>query len=652
MQTINSTLRDLTVNDLKNWAGTKIYNRGRDYIDAVDELSRLEDGTLVARVSGTDEYVTSVKHDGRGEFSHTCTCPYDGGPCKHAVAVVLAAAARIKKNQEISLLGPEDDLYLELFDDSEDDDGEFDEAGEYVEDDADDPDLVCRVTLPKKRSPQVEKILAGKSREELLALLNEVATEYPEVARKLRETAQLQGGQVEPLVRALRKEIRRLTAEEAWYNPWRHEGNLPDYSRVEKQLRTLLTNGHADAVLELGEELFRRGNAQIEQSNDEGATAEAVASCLDVVLQAVPHSALVPSKQILWVIDHCLEDEFSLFDRADGVFKNGRYAESHWREVADVLEERLRLAGNPRSGRFAENYRRDRLVAWLLDACRRGGQPERVIPLLEKEAAAGRGFELLVDALLTAGKRERARRWCIDGYARTIAESPGLAAGLKERLCRIAGEEKNFPLVAAYHAENFFERPSEQGYKELRKAAEKVGAWPVVREGALAWLRDGRRPGGTDRPWPLPEPEVQRPHVRDPHRQERFPDLEMLIEIAILEKRNDDVVALYRELDTAKRWGRQEIDGQVAKALTESHPEVALGIWKKIVDGLIAEVKSRAYEEAAGYLGSMRAVYAKGDRLAEWQALLANLRVQHKAKRRLMEVLDRLVKARDGARLV
>ncbi|TFH65102.1 MAG: SWIM zinc finger domain-containing protein [Candidatus Zixiibacteriota bacterium] len=651
MQDIRTMLQGLTVDDLKEWGGTKIYNRGRDYIGAVDELSSLEDGTLVARVSGTDEYVTSVKHDGNGEFSYTCTCPYVDGPCKHAVAVVLAAAAQLKKHKEIPILDPAADLYLELFDDGGNDEGglEDDDEEEFAKDD---PEPAGRGSLPKGRSPQVEKLLAGKSHEELLGLLSEVATEYPEVGRRLREAVQLQNGQVEPLVRSLRKEIRRVTAEEAWYNPWRHEGNLPDYSRVEKQLRTLLTNGHADAVLELGEELFRRGNAQIEQSNDEGATAEAIASCLEVVLQAVPHTTIAPPKQLLWVIDRCLDDQFGLLDRADGVFKNSRYVECHWREVADVLEERLRALPAPRSGRFSENYRRDSLVAWLLDARRRGGQPERVIPLLEKEAAAGRSFELLVDALLAAGERERARRWCITGHARTIAESPGIAAGLKDRLCRIAVEEKNFPLAAAYHADDFFERPSEQGYKELRRSAEKIKVWPVVRERTLAWLRDGRRPGGAETPWPLPEPEVKRPQPRDPRPRESFPKLEMLIEIAILEKSNDDVVALYRELDATKRWGRQEIDQQVARAVAESHPEVALGVWKKLVDGLIAEVKPRAYEEAVKYLKLMRSVYTKGGRLPEWQGLLVSLRNQHKAKRRLMQELDGLVKEKSEVKLL
>jgi len=72
----------------------------------------------------------------------------------------------------------------------------------------------------------------------------------------------------------------------------------------------------------------------------------------------------------------------------------------------------------------------------------------------------------------------------------------------------------------------------------------------------------------------------------------------------------------------------------------ESYEEVALQIWKSIADRLIGQVKPKAYQEAAGYLRQMRKVYEQSGRLADWKALLTSLCVEHKAKRRLMEVLE------------
>lgn len=113
MKSIRTMLKGLTHEDLREWPGSRIYNRGKEYVDCVSQLSRTEDGTLVAWVSGSDEYATSVRRDGKDDFDFDCTCPYDdAGPCKHVVAVLLAAAEKLKRHQEIPLLDPVDDLYL------------------------------------------------------------------------------------------------------------------------------------------------------------------------------------------------------------------------------------------------------------------------------------------------------------------------------------------------------------------------------------------------------------------------------------------------------------------------------------------------------------------------------------------------------------
>lgn len=80
----------------------------------------------------------------------------------------------------------------------------------------------------------------------------------------------------------------------------------------------------------------------------------------------------------------------------------------------------------------------------------------------------------------------------------------------------------------------------------------------------------------------------------------------------------------------------------MANAVTNAHPEIALGIWQGIVDSLIGQVKPKAYEEAAIYLRRRDGVYRRTQRLAEWQELLASLRKKHKAKHRLVGVLDSL----------
>ena len=58
----------------------------------------------------------------------------------------------------------------------------------------------------------------------------------------------------------------------------------------------------------------------------------------------------------------------------------------------------------PKTVHFADTYRRNRLIGWLIKAYERGGQAEKVLPLLEQEADVSRNYEQLVDRLVLAGK--------------------------------------------------------------------------------------------------------------------------------------------------------------------------------------------------------------------------------------------------------
>ena len=639
MKSVKTMLKGFTHDDLKKWTGSKIYNRGKSYVDAVSELSRTQDGFLAAWVTGSYTYATWVRHNGNGDFEYSCTCPYEWGPCKHVVAVLLAAAEQISQHKELPLLEPDDDLFLEAFEaDDENSDG-WEADGDFDSDDS-----LSRTG--GGRSREIESLLAGKSQEELRTMLVELALDFPEVARRIWDTGRLESGQIDKIISSLRREIRNLTAQEAWYNPWKGNGNMPDYTPVEKQLRVLLKGGHADAVFDLGEDLWKRGNRQVGRSDDDGMTAMAIAACMELVLQALPRTRLSPSEQLIWLVDHALEDEYGLFNGVEAILNHSRYSADHWRDVATVLEERLRRMKKPRSDQFSDTYHRERVMIWLRNAYERSGAQEKIIPLLEQEADRCRSYKILVTALLEAGERDRARQWCIQGFKKTIENAPGIAGDLQEQLRQLAEAEKRFDLAAAYRAEDFLERPSLEAYKALKKATKKIKLWPQVREKVIDYLKTGNNPARGDAlksSWPLPEPEVRQTETRWERWRQKFPDREMLIEIALFEKRHDDAVALYQELIKTRRWGGGTgIDKQVAKAVAESHPEIALGIWKSIADGLIGQVKPKAYQEAAVYLRQMRKVYQRTGRAADWKALLQTLRTQHKAKRRLQEVLTGL----------
>jgi uncharacterized Zn finger protein len=84
----------------------------------------------------------------------------------------------------------------------------------------------------------------------------------------------------------------------------------------------------------------------------------------------------------------------------------------------------------------------------------------------------------------------------------------------------------------------------------------------------------------------------------------------------------------------------------VADAVADTHPDRAVAIYRELAEGLIAQTKPAAYESAAGYLRKLRDLLTRIGRAAEWEGILAHLREEHRRKRTLMDVLDRLERRR------
>ena len=112
-----------------------------------------------------------------------------------------------------------------------------------------------------------------------------------------------------------------LTSEDAWCNSWSGEGHLPDYSGLEKRLKTLLDHGHADALVTLGGELMQRGVEQIGHWHDEGETCCEIARCMKVVSEALLQSTRSDEDKILYAIDIVQADDYDMCDGIGAVLE-------------------------------------------------------------------------------------------------------------------------------------------------------------------------------------------------------------------------------------------------------------------------------------------------------------------------------------------
>jgi uncharacterized Zn finger protein len=76
-------------------------------------------------------------------------------------------------------------------------------------------------------------------------------------------------------------------------------------------------------------------------------------------------------------------------------------------------------------------------------------------------------------------------QWIHSGIAATRKRSPGIASQLRLALRERREQQKNWPQVAAFYAEDFFDQPGARTLSELQKAAKRAGVEAEVR----VWCR-------------------------------------------------------------------------------------------------------------------------------------------------------------------
>ena len=619
---------DLSWDDVREWAGSKIVSRGRNYQrqNLVSELAVLDSGGLLAWVDGTNRYATQVNIDEDGLPASICTCPY-GYDCKHGVAVVLEYLEHIKKDRRVPKAKKDDERLL-LFDKSR-----WHDDIEDAEDECDYNDE--EVNLTKKVRSEVNAYLNGKTKAQLTELILELAGEFPKVARDLLDRKQLASGSAQSLINRLKKEIREISSEPGWRNHWQHEGYTPDYSEIRVKLDTLLKTGHADEVLKLGNELIELGIRQIEESHDEGETAMEIEECMPAIVKALEQSSMTKADKLAWAVDTVLKDDYGIFHTL-GEYLDRPHTKADWNTLADRLLKRLWAMKHSRDKNdFHRNYVRDGFTNWIVHALKCAGREEEVIPLCETEAQKTGSYTRLVEHLISEERYADAERWIQEGIRKTEKELPGIASDLRHRLKEIRTCQRDWAAVATMQTEEFVCYPSEKTFLECQKSNAKTRTWPKVRKHLLTYLEKGELPW-KQKGWPLGKSNQTDPNT--PFRK-TFPMIHVLIDIAILEKKPERVL-FWHDQSQNRRSSSSIGDDRIAAAIRDYAPERAVSIWKAIAENLINRTKPSAYEQAAGYLRKAEKTMKCQKKQSQWNQYINSLRETHARKRRFIEILN------------
>lgn len=650
--------RTLTWTDLDEWAGAQAVARGRSYQrnGKVSDLRRAEEGGLLAWVHGRSRYATHVEIDPTkrrraDRLDARCSCPV-GVACKHAVAVVVAHLESLDLGPPTPEASPDDPRMSVI-------------AGGRLEIDVDDWEVAPRShsSTPRPRPKRItdddlRAHLASKSSEDLITLVMQATARDAELRTSLVDECALAGGRFAELLAETRAEMRAVTAEEAWYSGWTGAGNLPDYSQLEQRLKTLVEHGLANEVLEIGDELMLRGIEQIEQSNDDGETSYEIAGCMDVVYEALLKSSRRDEDKIVDAIEKMLADDYGLC-RSFAAVMDQRWPESTWSAVADRLRERLR-ASAPAPGREGERtrtYFRSQLAGWVVAALDKAGRTAEATELCIAQARATNDYPGAVRRLIAAGEGERAAALAIEGIGATNPQDHGIVHTLQDLLADIAASAGDWVPTASNAAERLFQLPSLERYRSLIEAARKTEHAKVIEESALAFLETGVRPEPTppgraakrgERRWPIPGPPLPNARSRVPTPTHHGPHFDVLIQLAIAEQRPADALDWYDKRNAVAPFdhlGRRTLyDGAaaLARAVEMTHPERAAELYLSLAESVAEERKPKQYPVAGAFIKRAESMLKQAGREDESAALIEDFRSRHRAKRRLMEVLDGL----------
>lgn len=627
--------KELRWSDLQDWAGGKATAKGIKYQEEerVKEIKRTPEGSLVARVEGTIEYFTEISLK-NGKLSSVCTCPV-GHDCKHGVAAVLEYLELAEQGKEVPVVSEGDPLIARA-------------RQGYTE-----------AEIPEIRRAEefsiraLREYLEQLTKTELIEILVAFAEKDAMLGRYLTDRQNLAAENMERTIKGVYSELGELLDETRYPDYSSYESGVPDFLDLQVRLESLLDAGYPDELLDIGKELMDRYE-KIAEYDETGDLGTKISFCMDVVFEALSRSSLPAHEKMLYMLEIELRDNYSILD--GHAFWEEAFTPEEWSLFAEALKIKLQETDRAENVLYSSPWQRDYAVDRLIDALRKAGLFEEIIPICEREAEKTGNYVRLVRVLLDSGQKKKAEEWIYRGIKETSEYDPDTAHQLWQILLETREEEGDWLFAAALEAEEFFRSPDMARYSGMQKAARNAGKWQELREAALKYLKTGKLPASQVKAgraknkeglsvFPGVLPKTGLPELGSLKKIEP-PVLDLLIKIAIQEEDPEEVVHWYNELKKngkeAEKYWHSISESEIANAVKEKYPEIALEIWKKLADRLISETKVSSYEEASTYLRKIKETLETSGKKEEWEAYLSEIKEANRRKRRLLEILETL----------
>lgn len=564
-------------------ASEKTFARGMAYFHegAVGTID--EDGdTISATVTGTHPYHVEFTNCD-GELDYDCTCPVgeDGEFCKHAVALGLA--------------------WLE-------------NGGEEVfQADASKTPKKKRVS----KSDMLRKYLVTLSESELRDTLIDAAERDPNLRDRLLLAAKGRDSRGIADLRSLINQATRTRGYGDWRDAWQYGERLTELAAVlEKRIDS------SDAKLvELIEQAITQAESALEHIDDsDGDVYPGIERLQEVHLLACSRLRPAPAALAERLFRYQMEGAWDTFYNVLPAYEAalGESGLTRYQELVVAQWKKLPVL-TAKDADKSWDSRRSRLETAMTALATRRGDVDAIITIKSRDLSSSSRYLNLAQLLAEHHRFDEALTWASDGIAafRERGHIDDLLA-----FCIAEHQRRGNPDdVEKLAWQRFERRPDHEAFKVLLKAAKLIGRHQEVRGKALSFLEARVVAEETSGK----KPSVWTPCTRN-----------TLVEIHLSEGNGEAMWAALKGGPTSPTlWER------CAAMRGKAHPDDAIALYFKLVPGAVDEgARNARYEAAFRLVQSIGKLRRQQGKTAEFDAELARIRLEYKAKRNLIKALS------------
>ena len=573
--------------DLLSAAGQRSFDRGADYLDAVDDLT-VFGNQISASVRGTDDYIVVLTIGGRAAISGSCDCPYARGGffCKHCVAVGLAFLRNARASRRRSKRTPARD----------------------------------QPGTAKSSGSSLHSWLSSLDRDSLLLLVLDQLVEDEDWRRRLELRAASAVADIDAIGARL---YALLDSAEFGEYGYIEEGESGRYARrVEAAasiVEELAGSGHAAEAIAVAEYAIDLVAAAYRHAID---PADAIwVACADLI--ASHHAAYVacltdtdpadtdPADTdtdadmglVSFLVSRLLsEDEFPPIDIAAYLDLLGRAGLARLRDQLTAAWQQA--PANWKAQRAIEDFLRATGDIDGLIEIRTANLPRSGLACLE-----------IAKELQAAGRPEQALDWAERGL-HMEASPPRAIEPVADFVVERYLDAGRIADAVAVRRDVFAAVRELAPYQRLRDAAGRAGTWSADREWALDLLRADAQAARSGRPG-----------IR------LWAGL-VLIDVLISEGEIDAAWEAALGVASEAQWLK------LADLAAQTRPADALAVYLRQIQPLKQETGDQAYERIARLLDSARGCHVRLGTESAFDMYLRALRADQKRKPKLIKILD------------